>query len=343
MRQEQAESSRLVWALAISLALHLLFGGGYYLGNKYHVWQTLHWPAWLKPLQTLVQRLQPKTSPPPVQPPPQREPPLMFVNVNPVQEVAEPPKQAKFYSNKNSRAANPEATQDSDTPKISGKQTEMVKTEDVPREKYLPLQPVQPTPPAPSTQPAQPPQPAPKPLTAQQEQPEQKPKAAQAPGDLAMAKPEPTPRTGEGQAPKPRPRKLAEVKARLPENQLPSMAMKQEGGVKRRLEIASLDAKATPFGAYDAALVEAISQRWFGLLDERQLAVDTRGKVVVQFVLHPDGRVTGVNVSENTTTEVQSFICQKAVTDPSPYATWPSDMRRMLGDTRSVQFTFYYY
>ena len=118
--------------------------------------------------------------------------------------------------------------------------------------------------------------------------------------------------------------------------------MKQEGGVSRRREMASLDTKATPFGAYDAALVEAISQRWFTLLDQREYASDSRGKVVLQFRLHFNGRVTDMNVAENTAGEVLGLICQKAVLDPAPFATWPSDMRRTLGETRNIQFTFYY-
>ena len=34
---------------------------------------------------------------------------------------------------------------------------------------------------------------------------------------------------------------------------------------------------------------------------------------------------------------------RRAVLDPAPFAVWPGDMRRMLGDLRSIQFTFYYY
>ena len=50
-----------------------------------------------------------------------------------------------------------------------------------------------------------------------------------------------------------------------------------------------------------------------------------------------------MKVAESTAGEVLSLICQKAVLDPAPFATWPSDMRRTLGDTRNIQFTFYYY
>jgi hypothetical protein len=104
-----------------------------------------------------------------------------------------------------------------------------------------------------------------------------------------------------------------------------------------------MDTKATPFGAYDAALVEAISKRWFALLDQRDYASDSRGKVVLQFRLYYDGSVKQMAIAENSTaSEVLGLLCRKAVEDPAPFPAWPSDMRRMLGDMRSIQFTFYY-
>jgi hypothetical protein len=47
---------------------------------------------------------------------------------------------------------------------------------------------------------------------------------------------------------------------------------------------------------------------------------------------------------ENTVGELLGYVCQKAITDPSPFAPWPSDMRRMVGaNFREIAFTFYYY
>jgi hypothetical protein len=325
LRLERAETSRLAWAFALSLAFHLLVFGTYQTGKKYNLWQSLHLPAWLHAPKILQEAFKKKESQPPPQP---QDIPLMFVNVNPAQATAEAPKDAKFYSDKNSRAANPEPDKITDIPKISGNQTVVPKTEDVPREKFTPLQP---------SPPVQPPQVA---------QEELKPKPAQPPGDLVMAKPAPTPRPTDGdanEAKPPRPRTVKEALAQLQPSQLPGEKMKQDGGVQRRHEMASLDTKATPFGAYDAALVEAISQRWFTLLDERDYASDSRGKVVLHFRLHYDGRITDMNMTENTAGEVLGLICQKAVLDPAPFAAWPSDMRRTLGDIRSIQFTFYYY
>ncbi len=325
MRLERAETSRLAWAFALSLAFHLLIFGTYQTGKKYNIWQTLHLPAWLHAPKILQEAFKKKESQPLPRP---QDIPLMFVNVKPAQATPDAPKQAKYYSDKNSLAANSEADKITDIPKITGTQKEVPKTEDIPREKFTPLQPAAPVQPA------------------QVAQEELKPKPLPPLGDLVMAKPSPTPRTTEGdanEAKPPRPRTIKQALAQLSPSQLPGVKMQQDGGVSRRHEMASLDTKATPFGAYDAALVEAISQRWFSLLDEREYASDSRGKVVLQFRLHYDGRITDMNMADNTAGEVLGLICQKAVLDPAPFAVWPTDMRRTLGDTRNIQFTFYYY
>jgi len=323
LRQDRAESSRLAWAVMLSLAVHLAVLGTYTAGRRFHWWDALRWPAWLQPAKKLAEMLRKKPDAPPPQP---HEAPLLFVEVTPEQAVAAPPKEAKFYSNKNAVAANPEANRDADMPKITGTQKQVIKTETAPREKYVPLQPSPP--------------PAPK---AAQAQEEAKPKPAQPPGDLAMAKPEPTLRKDEGSEAQARPRTLEEARARQQQkNPVLGEKMNMDGGVTRHRQFASLDTKETPFGDYDAELVEAISQRWYSLLDQRDYASDGRGKVVVQFTLNYDGRVTDVSMEENSVGEVLGYICQKAVQDPSPFKPWPREMRRLQGDTRHIQFTFYY-
>jgi hypothetical protein len=157
-----------------------------------------------------------------------------------------------------------------------------------------------------------------------------------------MAKPDLNPRPDAGTAERTRPRTLADARARL-ENSPPGQKMKQEGGVKRRLEFTALDAKATPFGAYDAAFVNAVSDRWFALLDQKRYDGYQRGKVVLQFALNSDGRITDMKVQEATVGLDLSLICEMAVLDPAPYAPWPSDLRRLVGSNqRKVQFTFFY-
>lgn len=318
LRQEQAELSRLARAFVFSIILHLVVFGGYYTGRKYGVWQNLQWPAWLKPVEKLAEVLKKK----PATPPTPQEAPLMFVEVNPEQATAEPPKDAKYYSSMNSKAANPEPDQ-KEAPKVTGNQTQVVRTEDVPPQKFVPLQPSKPSPPS------------------REEEPEMKAKPAQPTGDLTLAKPEDRPKPDEGQDKQSRPRTIKEALARRHDRRLFGEKIKQEGGMQRRGAV-SFDTRATPYGEYDDALIQAIQDRWYSLLEQRDYASDSRGKVVLQFVLHYDGRVSDMNIAENTAGEVLGLICRKSVEDNSPFASWPSDMRRMLGDTRHIQFTFYY-
>jgi hypothetical protein len=118
--------------------------------------------------------------------------------------------------------------------------------------------------------------------------------------------------------------------------------MRQEGGVDRRGAV-SLDVKGSPFGAYDAALIAAVQNRWYDLIESSPVAPRT-GRVVVQFTLHEDGRVTDARVVEQEVGEILSLYCRKAITDPSPYAPFPAGMRRLMDrNFRDVRFTFHYF
>jgi len=331
LRAEQADVNRLARGFVISVALHLLLAGTYYTGKRLNWWQNLSGHEWFhrpKLLTELLKKPSQQQNPPPAQ-----QVPLVFVEVNPLQAAAEPPKDTQFYSDKNATAANPEADRETGLPKITGTQEQMVKTEDVPREQFRPLQP---TPPVAS----QPPPPKPDP----QEQPpeDQKPKPTMTPGDLAMARAAPDPIKSDGQAEQPRIRTIKEALARKKPSQRPGEKMKQEGGVRAIRPGASFDVKATSFGEYDALFIDAIAYRWYSLLDKRDYASDSRGKVMLQFVLHQDGRISDMKVAENTAGEMLSLICMMAVQESSPFMPWPLEMRRVLGESRRIQFTFYY-
>ncbi len=320
LRLGQPEISRLAWALGISLALHLGGYGGYWLGKKFNVWQNLHWPAWVQRAKNLVAA--PK---PPAPPPVAQEIPLMFVDVNPAQATPEAPKNAKFYAAKNSQAANPDPTADAEVPQINGKQADVLKTEDTKRAKFDQLQPDFAA------------------LAKERAAAQAKPKTTQAPGDMVMAKPDVTLRQDDGFTEHSRPRTIKEALMRQNRTQLVGEKMKQNGGVNRRLEMASLDAKATPFGSYDAALIEAIQSRWYDLLDGISYNNYRSGRVVVQFRLNYDGRITDLRIAETTVGDTLAVLCQKAIFDPAPYEKWPQEMRQMADkDYRDISFTFYY-
>ena len=338
--RQRAAANRIAAALCFSLVFHLAVWGGLQV-RKSMGWDRRPTPAWLKMFQftqplakALAKPAEIKKTPVPDKP----EVPLMFVEVDPTQVAPAPPKDAKFYSSANSVAANPDTRLDTDKPKIEGKQEKIIKTIDVLRPQPQPLQPAQSTTKETQAQPE---------IKEAQPQPKASPKL----GDLAMAKPFETLRPSLGKADTktgdaaektlPKPRTLAEAKARLQNSSLVGEKMKMDGGVKNlRLESSSLDVQATPFGAYDAKVIHAIQQRWYDLLGDR---ASPDGKVVLEFRMHPDGRVSEMRVIEHEVGELYSLFCQRAVLDPAKYEPWPSDMRRLIGaDFREVRFTFYY-
>lgn len=261
---------------------------------------------------------------------------LVFVEVDPSQAIQEPPKKTKYYSSQSSVASNPDPDDKAEV-KVDGEQEKIAKTFDVLR----PVQPLQPTPPEAQTQ-TKPQQ------TKAREEPQRpieedtKPKREQRPGETMLARaaprrptppPEPEPRR--------RPATVAEAKAR--KGIIEGRKTRQEGGVRRHSLGTNLDVQATPFGAYDHAFIMAVQARWFSLLDERDFVGGEAGRVVVEFRLNHDGRITALRVVESEVSEVLSWFCQRAVLDPAPYRPFPSDLRRMLNhDYREVRFTFYY-
>ena len=301
LRLSGGESRRLALALALSLAAHLLTWGGYEAGKEFGWWQAWHWPAWL---QHLTQKLE--VVPVPVV---NYEPPLEFVTVE--QPSAAPTEDTKYFSTRSSRAANPDTDQDTDTPKLNGKQTDVPKTEDVPRPEFNKLQPAPPA----------------------QQQPQMQ--LAMNAGDLTLGR-------SQVEQPQVRPRTLDQARAQLA-SRLPGLQMRQEGGVRNHASAPSLNVRVTGFAEYDQHFIEAVSQHWYDLLASQQFALDRTGKVTLRFHLNYDGTISEMKFADNTVGDLLGYVCQKAVMDSEPFERFPSDMRAKLGNYADVQFTFYYY
>jgi hypothetical protein len=288
-----ASRNPLAAALGISLAVHLTLFTTWRIGKHLHWWD--HQATWLlnlnkkRSVKVLAKQLQAQ------QQQRQREIPLTFIEVDPQLATPEPPpKQTEYYGAANAKAAVPEPTREAEKPKVDGTQTQIAKTETVPRLNPQPLQPSQPQ---------------------------------EDPGDTVTV---PT---------KEKVRTLA--KARDQKN-LPGEKVKQDGAAPRRGRI-SFDVAATPFGAYDAAFIAAVQQRWYDILDNTSFT-QRPGKVVLEFRLKYDGTIIEMRQKESEVGEVLGLICQKAVLDPAPYAPWPRDMRALFTQGfRDVKFTFIYY
>jgi hypothetical protein len=156
---------------------------------------------------------------------------------------------------------------------------------------------------------------------------------------LALIKPNEKKEPGEQTEPaKERPRTLAAARQKATLN---GEKIRQSGGTISRGNV-SFDVKMTPFGDYDREFISAVEQCWRLLLENHQ-GTQIAGKVVVDFRLSYDGRISDVMVQENTSSEIQAMLCKLAIVKPSPYPRWPPAMRRELGEKpREVRFTFYY-
>ncbi|MEO6183542.1 MAG: hypothetical protein ABIP71_10695 [Verrucomicrobiota bacterium] len=316
----------VVLAAAISLALHLSIFGGWKIGQRFGWWKNSHLPSWLQKIsQSLAKAPEAKKF---LQQVNRESPPLIFVDVDPQLSIKEPPKNAKMYGAANTQVASKKPAE-ADVPEVPGKQDKVIKTVENEKPKAQPLQP------APA-----------KPEETEELEAKSRPKEKQVVGDLAVAKPQDQNKTSpektkedDGETEKKarvRPRPLDQVKAGAQGEK-----MKQEGGSKRLALEPSFDVKLTAFGNYDREFIAAVRQRWYHLLENRNTVP---GKIVVEFRLNYDGRVTDLTVAENTTQNIMlELICTGAISDPSPYDPWPKEMRReMKSDHREVRFTFYY-
>lgn len=347
----------VVRALAASFLFHLLLLLAVETGGRLGWWpQILSFPGSLpRPAATLPQiELEIDVSPP------GPEAVLTYIDVSPAQATAETPPEAKFYSALNAQAANPGPLADSNVPEIKGTQDEVVRTVDSTARSTptTTASEAEPVPPVRESE-AQPLQPAllePKPVAARPEpapQPRPAEPSVREPGDLAVLKPTPetVPPVAEPVAPPvpepppapPRRRTLDQFLLTSNPAASPGERMRQAGAARRHATEASFDVKSTEFGAYDAAVIAAISKRWYDLLDARYVSPTERGKVVLEFRLTAEGEITHMREMENTVSAELGLICQRAVMEPARYAPWPRSLRALVGkDYRQVKFTFHY-
>ena len=248
----------------------------------------------------------------------ERQRSVIFLEVPPSIASKEAPDDSEFYSNQNSKAADEQTEKETPKPKIDGTQEKVPRIVD-----SKPETPPKPPKPEPEPKP-EPPKPEPAPPKAETLNPIQ-------------AKPQPEPKP----EPKPRPRRPRTVAEARQLAMIQGEKIKQDGGVKKRATIVGLDAKASPFGDYDARLIAAIQNRWNQSLNLHY--VPSVGQVVLTFNLWSDGKVTNVQVERKSVDELLALKCKIAVEDPAPYEPWPEKMRDEIGsDRRFVRFTFYY-
>ncbi|MBC8324913.1 MAG: hypothetical protein H8E27_04740 [Verrucomicrobia subdivision 3 bacterium] len=274
----------------------------------------------------------------------------IFVPVDPNIATEQAPKETENYSNANSLAANPK-TGTTQIPNLKGEQTieRRAHADDASAASQQLANKPAPAKPQ-SARPLVAPIIKPKKPTPRRTTPPSIAQSGEAgslaplqpfnPPDFSSSIPQPNPKLNER-----RPPSLAEAQSKLGNGTIAGRPSTFDGGVQRKGPHA-LDVRLTGFGEYDARFIATIKAKWYKLLETRKLRYP--GTVIVDFVLHADGRITDMKVRQNTITNtaasgIQEYCCRQSIRGSALFESWPDVMRRKLKtDSRNCRITFSY-
>jgi hypothetical protein len=308
-------------ALLVSLLLHAAVFGGWQqralnpiarwmakVGANYRPVETKELPV---PTITFVDIVEPATQA------------RTFIETDAGQVTGQQPKDAQFYSDKPTVAANPDnpTGQEGDTPYLAGTQTRVMSTEDVAL-----------------ARPGSPSLPAPPPAAPSlPEQPKEVAEGGQKTvTQIAKADVAPEPAL-----------KLPAMAPAMPQagssgREVAAAKSKLTATGTFRTGVASFNVAASPFGAYDKKVVKAVQSRWYALIEQYGI-YERAGVVTVHFDLYDDGTVHNMKLMENTAGEILALYCKRAIIESAPYDPLPEALRVLIGkEPREVNFTFYY-
>jgi hypothetical protein len=296
---------------------------------------------------------------------PEREPPRQFMETDNSQVTGEEPKDAKYYSDRSTVAANPvnPTGKTGETPYLEGKETRVMSTEDVVPNLGPPSVPVAPPSPRPlppavaaNSQAAGAPRPVPLPPPATAAGDQLKEVAAKGLNvaeekKLAMVSKEVEPIQRPFGVDAPALATPASAGYRPPPLQSAGGSSGREIGAMKshlvaagvsRIGVAAFNVAESPFGAYDKQIIRAVQSRWYALIEQHQL-YERAGEVTLHFQLLDDGTVQGMEIKENTAGQILALFCEKAIVDSAPFEPLPGKLQMLVGkEPREVNFTFYY-
>jgi len=295
-----------------------------------------------------------------------------FMETDPSQATGEKPKNAKYYSDKSTVAANPNNPTDKegDTPYLEGKETRALNTLDVPSPSGVSAPALMPpgAPGAPSKSgvsatPTPPTAartiPQPKPVASTPAQSQEIPplgvkmvdeqKLAMAPKptgqpDVATSSDVPAPPASPAEAAGGDGAPAAAAEPGVPGREIVSRKAHLTVAGVSRSGVAAFGVEENPFGAYDKKIIKAVQSRWYALIDRFGM-YERAGAVTVHFELLDDGQVRDLNVpdEDNTAGQILSLFCEKAIIESGPFDPLPDNLRALVGkEPREASFTFYY-
>jgi len=341
--QPRTERQKVLWAIFLSLLLHLVVGVSIAsFGDKLQP----SLPEDEKPVELTIVDLAPMPTPSTA---PKDTP---FIDTTEQTETKEEPKEKTFESNANSIAASElPALGTAPIPTQEGKELPTMDLKN--RQHSLEQEGAQPQPSS---------RPAPAPSITQRATPQ--PTATQTPTATPSSTPQPTPTPTPSAdllamfraSPPPTARTPGpENETRAPSQEAPpapvshptaSPAYRREqiqermaGNISKR-GVAAVNAVGTPLGRYEKSVYDAIGKRWYALCDANRDRVDI-GTVHVQFVVAPDGKINDIKVTSGGTSESFANLCLQSVQDAKPEAI-PEDVMAILpaqGLPGEVSFT----
>jgi hypothetical protein len=280
-----------------------------------------------------------------------------FMETDASQVTGEKPKNAQYYSDKSTVAANPKnpSGKAADTPYLEGKETHVMNTVDVPTPSGALSPPVVP-PGAPGR--AAPQQ---KPPASTLRQPQTPAQAQEVPAAglkiveeqtvAQLQKPTAAPAVVTGSE-VPVPPAAAEAGANgapavasepgVPGRELVSRKAHLIASGVARAGVAAFNVEESPFGAYDKKVVAAIQTRWYHIIDRYGL-YERPATVTVYFQLLDDGQIKNVKTTEGSEETILSLFCERAILESGPFDPWPERLRELVGkEPREASITFYY-
>jgi hypothetical protein len=302
-------------------------------------------------------------------PPEKKQEPKQFMETDASQATGEKPKDAKYYSDRSTVAANPNnpTGKQGDTPYLEGKETRTMNTLDVPTQSGatapVVVQPGSPGPPARAAQPA----PPARPQVAQTPPPQPQPKPREQPKDVAPLGVKIVEEEKMAMAPKPATLPDVVTGSDVPVPPPPAEAgggapaVVTEPGVPgreiiarkahltvagvSRTGVAAFGVEENPFGAYDKKIIRAVQSRWYALIDHYGI-YESAAKVTVDFELFDDGQVKlvrGAKHADDSHNTILSLFCEKAIIESGPFDPFPDNLRALVGkEPRPITFIFNY-
>ena len=340
MRQPRSERQKILWAVFLSLLLHIIVGVCIAsFGDKLQP----RLPEEEKPVELTIVDVAPAATPT------MQQKQMPFIDTPDNKASTEQPKEEAFESNANSTGASElPALGIAPIPTQEGKD---LPTHDLENHAYSLDQKGSQTqlnsrpPPVSSARPQATPPPA---ATASPSSPPATPPPTPTPAAemVAMLRaPSPPPVRTPGQeknaatatqqttpAPRPAP-SSAYRREQIPE--------RMAGNISKR-GVSSVSAVGTPLGRYEKSVYDAIGARWYALCDANRDRVDI-GTVRVQFVVGPDGKINDIKVISGGTSTSFTNLCLQSVQDAKPEPI-PEDVIAVLppeGLPGEVNFTGY--